>query len=58
MKSCAAKLPGETEDIRKQTAGLQDDNKKLQKKAEELGDYDQVKELRDSWQRLIERIEE
>ena len=58
MKSSAAKLPGETEDIRKQTAGLQDDNKKLQKKAEELGDYDQVKELRDSWQRLIERIEE
>lgn len=58
MKSSAAKLPVETEDIRKQTAGLQDDNKKLQEKAEELGDYDQVKELRDSWQRLIERIEE
>ena len=54
----AAGLPGRTESVQKETAEVLAENEELQQTADNLGDYEQLKELRDSWQRLKEQIEE
>ena len=51
-------LPGKTESVQKETAELLEENEELQKTADNLGDYEQLKELRESWQRLKEQLEE
>ena len=48
----AAGLPGRTESVQKETAEVLAENEELQQTADNLGDYEQLKELRDSWQRL------
>ena len=58
MKSGASKMPAKTEQIKEQTTELQARNEELQQTADALGDPEQAKELRDSWQRLVERLEE
>ena len=58
MKSGASGLPAKTEQLKEQTAELQTQNEELQQTADTLGDPAQAKELRDSWQRLVERLEE
>ncbi len=51
-------LPGRTEEAQKETAEMIAETEELQQKADALGDYDQLKELRDSWQRLKDQLEE
>ena len=51
-------LPGRTEKVQKETAEMVAETEELQQKADALGDYDQLKELRDSWQRLKDQLEE
>lgn len=58
MKAEIKALPGKTENVRKQTQEVQDKNAQLQREADLIGDYDQIKELRDSWQRLKEKLGE
>ena len=58
MKAETASLPGKTADLKTQTETLQTENETLQKSADELGEYDQIKELRDSWQRIKDKLAE
>ena len=51
-------LPARTEKVQKETAEMVAETEELQQKADALGDYDQLKELRDSWQRLKDQLEE
>ena len=58
MKMSIRNLPGKTEEDKKETAQLLEKNEELQQKSDALGEIEQIKELRDSWQRLNERLTE
>lgn len=58
MKAQTASLPGRTQEIRTQTEAITAENEALKSAADEIGEYDQVKELRDSWQRIKDRLAE
>jgi cell division protein FtsL len=58
MREQISSLPGKTADLKSQTETIQTENEALQKSADELGEYDQIKELRDSWQRIKDRLGE
>jgi cytoskeletal protein RodZ len=58
MKAQTASLPDRTAEFKSQTEALQTDNEALRKSADEIGEYDQVKELRDSWQRIKDKLAE
>lgn len=58
MKMSIRNLPGKTEEVKKETAQLLEKNEELQQKSDALGEIEQIKELRDSWQRLNERLTE
>ena len=58
MREQISTLPGKTAELKSQTETLTTENEALQKSADELGDYDQIKELRDSWQRIKDRLAE
>ncbi|MBR2540833.1 MAG: hypothetical protein IKE85_08460 [Mogibacterium sp.] len=56
MKYSLTKLPAKTEAARTQTAELQAENDKLAEEAAGYGDYNQMMELKDSWERLKEKL--
>ncbi len=58
MKAQISSLPDRTQDLRSRTEALQTENSELQKSVDEMGDYDQIKELRDSWQRIKDKLAE
>ena len=58
MKARTATLPGSTAKLRSKTATLQADNTALQESIDEIGDYDEVKANRDSWQRIKDKLAE
>ena len=58
MREQISTLPGKTAELKSQTETLTTENEALQKSADELGDYDQIKELRDSWQRIKDKLAE
>ena len=58
MKSQTASLPEQTEALNQQTAELKEENAGLKESAEKIGDYDTLKELGESWERLKSKISE
>ena len=58
LKYSASGLPDKTAALKEQTSELNKENEKLRSDAEKLGDYDQIKELRDSWQRIKDQLDE
>lgn len=58
MKYAAGAMPAKTESIRTETAELQEENKKLEEESAEYGEIDQVRELKESWERLKEKLEQ
>lgn len=58
MQAQTASLPGKTSDLKTQTETLKTENEALQQSINDIGEYDQVKELRDSWQRIKDRLAE
>ena len=51
-------LPDKTEELKDQTAAMLEENEALKTESENLGNYEEIKELRDSWERLKEQLEE
>ena len=58
MKMSIRSLPDKTKEVKNQTEQLLEKNEELQQRSDALGDIEQIKELRDSWQRLNERLTE
>ena len=58
MKMSIRSLPDKTKEVKNQTEQLLEENEELQQRSDALGDIEQIKELRDSWQRLNERLTE
>lgn len=57
MKAQTSSLPGKTKELRNQTEQIRTENAGLEKENEELGDVDDIKENRDSWQRIKDKLE-
>ena len=58
MKISAGRLPEKTAAAKAETAQLQIENNKLKEEAAEIGEYDQVKDNKESWERLRNRLTE
>lgn len=58
LKYGASALPQKTAGLRGSIATQQANNAELQKKNDELGEYDDLKELRDSWQTTRNKLAE
>ena len=58
MQYKSANLPGKTAELKSQTEAMLEENKELKSESENLGNYEEIKELRDSWERLKEQLEE
>ena len=58
MQYKSTDLPDKTAQLKDQTATLLEENKELKTEEENLGNYEEIKELRDSWERLKEQLEE
>jgi cell division protein FtsB len=58
MEDRVSKLPAEIKNVQEQTADLTEDNKKLQEENENLGDSESKKELKESWERLRDKVKE
>lgn len=58
MQSQTAALPDKTAEVIKQTEELKTENAALKESADKLGDYDTLKELGESWERLKNKISE
>ena len=56
MRSNADSLPARTDAAIEETSKLEKENKKLEQKTEKLGDEEQIKELKESWERLREKL--
>lgn len=57
MKVGASKMPAKTEATKAQTLELQEENKKLTEEADSYGEYDQLRELKESWERLKSKLD-
>lgn len=58
MEARVGKLPEEIKAVNKQTEDIKADNAKLQKENENLGDGESKKELKESWERLRDKVKE
>ena len=58
MKARTATLPGSTAKLRSKTETVQANNTKLQESIDKIGDYDDVKANRDSWQKIRDQLAE
>ena len=58
MKAETAALPGRTASLRSQVTSAQANNAELKKTADELGDYDDIEALRDSWKTIRDKLAE
>ena len=58
MQAGIATLPGKTAKLKSELATLQADNAEIQKAADEIGDYHDIKDLRDSWKTIKDKLEE
>ena len=58
MKIRTATIPGMLEGVRTQTEELKAENEAIQKEADEIGDYDEVVNNRDSWQKIRNSLAE
>ena len=58
LKAKAGSIPAETQAVRAQTEEISTENEALQQQAEEMGDPDQIRDTRDSWQRIRDRLAE
>lgn len=58
MQYKSTSLPDKTAELKDQTAALLEENEALKTESENLGNYEEIKELRDSWERLKEQLEE
>lgn len=58
MEARVDKLPDEIKSVNKQTEDVKADNEKLQKDNEKLGDSESKKELKESWERLRDKVKE
>ena len=58
MQYKSVDLPEKTAQLKDQTATMLEQNEELKTEAENLGNYDEIKDLRDSWERLKEQLEE
>jgi hypothetical protein len=58
MEARVGKLPDEIKAVNKQTEDIKADNEKLQKENEKLGDSESKKELKESWERLRDKVKE
>lgn len=58
MKARTSALPGSTAKLRSKTETLQANNKQLQESIDKLGDYDEIKAKKDSWQKTKEQLEQ
>ncbi len=56
MKAETAKLPRSTNAAKEQTTELEEENAQLTEESAEYGDYTEQKELKASWERLIENL--
>ena len=56
MRHGISALPGKTESVKAQSEEVLTENEELAEQAEEYGDYDQLKENKESWERLKEKI--
>ena len=56
MKVRTASLPGSTSKLRSKTTTMQADNAVLQESIDKIGDYDEVKANRDSWQKIRDQL--
>lgn len=58
MKARTATLPGSTAKLRSKTETMQANNTAIQESIDKIGDYDDVKANRDSWQKIKEKLAE
>lgn len=58
MKARTASLPSDTADVKAQTEKVVSENEEIQSKTESIGDYDEVRENRDSWQKIRDSLAE
>lgn len=58
MKAETASLPGRTEKTKAQTEDTLRENEKIQGSIDEIGDYDRVKDNRDSWLKIRDKLAE
>ena len=58
MKRGVEKLPAQTEDAKARTEALLEENSGLEEEISGYDDYDQIKESKESWERLRTKIEQ
>jgi cell division protein FtsL len=58
MKARTAALPGSTAELRSKTETVQANNTAIQESIDKIGDYDEVKANRDSWQKIRDQLAE
>ena len=58
MNAKVASLPGRTEDIMAQTEKVGEENDELNSVIDEFGDYDQISNNRESWQKIKDQLTE
>jgi hypothetical protein len=58
MKARTAALPGSTAKLRSKTETVQANNTAIQESIDKIGDYDEVKVNRDSWQKIRDQLAE
>ena len=58
MKASTATLPGSTAKLRSKTETMQANNSAIQESIDKIGDYDEVKANRDSWQKIRDQLAE
>ena len=58
MKARTATLPGSTAKLRSKTETVQANNTAIQESIDKIGDYDEVKANRDSWQKIRDQLAE
>lgn len=58
MKARTAALPGSTAKLRSKTETVQANNTAIQESIDKIGDYDEVKANRDSWQKIRDQLAE
>jgi predicted nuclease with TOPRIM domain len=58
MKRGVEKLPAQTEDAKARTEALLKENSGLEEEISGYDDYDQIKESKESWERLRTKIEQ
>jgi cell division protein FtsB len=58
MEARVSELPEKIKAVNKQTEDIKADNVKLHKENEKLGDGESKKELKESWERLRDKVKE